>query len=467
MFCIFVLLGILPCLFIQAGIIHRYEKNVIDERTTEIQNQCMSLANKLSRENYLTSQRRAALDEAVDIDSALSTLSAIYSGQVMVVDASYRIIKDSYDLNTGKTILSPGVIQCFRGDNTSSFYEKQRYLEVTVPVMDSAGEEIAGVVLFYTSTDSIQQSIEVFRSMMGLRFIILSAVIVVLAGLLSFLLIIPVRRVKTEMEQQAEAMETSQDLKVRSYTEVQDIIDELNLALNRARVLDESRQEFVSNVSHELKTPITSMKVLADSLISQEGNVPVEIYQEFMSDIVEEIDREDKIINDLLTLVRLDKKAAEVNIQEVNLNGLLKALMKRIRPIADERNIELVLETFRPVNAEVDEVKISLALNNLIENAVKYNKEGGWVRVSLNADHRYFYVKVADSGAGIPPEEQDHIFERFYRGDKSHSNQISGTGLGLAIARSAVIMHRGSIRVHSEENKGTTFTVRVPLKYVS
>ena len=440
---------------------------MIDERTTEIQNQCMSLANKLSRENYLTSQRRAALDEAVDIDSSLSTLSAIYSGQVMVVDASYRIIKDSYDLNTGKTILSPGVIQCFHGDNTSSFYEKQRYLEVTVPVMDSAGEEIAGVVLFYTSTDSIQQTIESFRSMMGLRFIIISAVIVVLSALLSFLIVIPIRRVKTAMEQQAEAMEASQDLQVTSYTEVQDIIDELNLALNRARVLDESRQEFVSNVSHELKTPITSMKVLADSLVSQEGNVPVEIYQEFMSDIVDEIDREDKIINDLLTLVRLDKKASEINIQEVNLNSLLEALMKRLRPIADERNIELVLETFRPVNAEVDEVKISLALNNLIENAVKYNKEGGWVRVSLNADHRYFYVKVADSGAGIPEEDQDHIFERFYRGDKSHSNQISGTGLGLAIARSAVIMHRGSIRVHSEENKGTTFTVRVPLKYVS
>ena len=131
-----------------------------------------------------------------------------------------------------------------------------------------------------------------------------------------------------------------------------------------------------------------------------------------------------------------------------------------------------MLESFRPVNAEVDETKLTLALSNLVENAIKYNKEGGWVHVSLNVDNKYFYVKVEDSGIGIPKEAQTRIFERFYRVDKSHSREIGGTGLGLAIARnaitrSAILMHRGAIKVYSKEGEGTTFTVRIPLIYVN
>ena len=111
-------------------------------------------------------------------------------------------------------------------------------------------------------------------------------------------------------------------------------------------------------------------------------------------------------------------------------------------------------------------MKLTLALSNLVENAIKYNVDAGWVRVSLNADHKYFYVTVADSGVGIPEDNLDHIFERFYRVDKSHSREIGGTGLGLAITRSAVLMHHGAVKVYSKENEGTTFSVRIPLTYI-
>ena len=230
--------------------------------------------------------------------------------------------------------------------------------------------------------------------------------------------------------------------------------------------MDDSRQEFVSNVSHELKTPLTSMKVLADSLLSQE-EVPAELYQEFMGDLSEEIERENKIINDLLSLVKMDKTATPLNIKSENINELVERILKRLRPIAANRNVEVVFESFRPVSAEVDEMKLSLAISNLVENAVKYNHDGGWVHVSLNADHKYFYVEVADSGIGIPEDSVEHIFERFYRVDKSHSREIGGTGLGLSIARNAVVMHRGAVKVFSQEGEGTTFTIRIPLTYVS
>ena len=145
---------------------------------------------------------------------------------------------------------------------------------------------------------------------------------------------------------------------------------------------------------------------------------------------------------------------------------LLEDILKRLRPIADKRNIDLILDSFRPVEADVDELKFTSAISNLVENAIKYNVDDGWVRVSLDADHKFFYVTVADSGMGIPEDSLSRIFERFYRVDKSHSREIGGTGLGLAITRSTIGMHHGVIKVFSKEGEGTTFSVRVPLSYI-
>ena len=123
----------------------------------------------------------------------------------------------------------------------------------------------------------------------------------------------------------------------------------------------------------------------------------------------------------------------------------------------------MVFESVRPVVAEVDEVKMTLIMTNLVENAIKYNKEHGRVKVVLDADHQFFTFEVSDTGLGIPADSLAHIYERFYRVDKSHSREIGGTGLGLAITKSAVLMHRGAITVDSAEGEGTRFTVKIPL----
>ena len=236
--------------------------------------------------------------------------------------------------------------------------------------------------------------------------------------------------------------------------------------LSKLKAVDQSRQEFVSNVSHELKTPITSIRVLADSLMGM-GDVPVELYREFMEDISGEIDRESKVIDDLLALVKMDKSEAGLNVALTNINALAEQIMKRLRPIANRKKVELILESMREVSADVDEVKLTLAISNLIENAIKYNVEAGWVRVTLDADHKFFYIKVADSGIGIPEEAQDRIFERFYRVDKARSREMGGSGLGLAITRSVVLMHKGAIKLSSKEGEGSVFTLRIPLNYIA
>ena len=196
-------------------------------------------------------------------------------------------------------------------------------------------------------------------------------------------------------------------------------------------------------------------------------HVPEELYKEFMTDISDEIDRESKIIDDLLTLVRMDKESPEMSFQSANVNSLVEMVLKRLRPIARKRNIEVIFESMREVTADIDEVKLSLAINNLVENAIKYNKEDGWVRVTLDADHKFFYLKVADSGVGIPEEFKDRVFERFYRVDKARSRETGGTGLGLAITKNVILLHHGAVRVESKEGEGTIFLVRIPVIYIS
>ena len=206
--------------------------------------------------------------------------------------------------------------------------------------------------------------------------------------------------------------------------------------------------------------------MLADSIIMNPDTTQEE-YREFMYDISSEIDRENAIINDLLSLVRMEKRVDDLNVTETNVNELLELIVKRLKPIADKANVELRYECFRPVTAQIDETKIALVMTNLIENGIKYNKpEGGWVNVALNSDQSFMYLTVSDSGIGIPEESLDHIFERFYRVDKSHSREIGGTGLGLAITKSAITMHNGAIKVTSTEGEGSSFLVRIPLTHI-
>ena len=451
--------GILPGIIAYMGIIKAYESRAVSLRTAEIQNQCTILCDQLNSYNYLVDNS----SEVVNV--SLTQLTNIYNGRVMIVNRELTVIKDTYALDEGKTIVSENVIRCMKGESTNYYDKKNRYIEVTSPITESGSEEITGVMLASVSTDTIEDSLRIFYTKgRGILWII-GILMLAFSVLVAYLLVQPLGKIRNDIENITEGFE-DEELHVNTYRETRQISEAFNKLLGRLKTVDASREEFVSNVSHELKTPLASMKVLADSLVLQE-QVPVELYQEFMEDIAKEIDRENDIINDLLTLVKMGKTAPDLNIAPVNINQLLELILKRLKPIAEKKNVEVVLESFRPVTAEIDEVKMTLAVSNLVENAIKYNNEGGWVHVSLNADHKFFYIKVADSGIGIPKEDQDHIFERFYRVDKSHSREIGGTGLGLAIARNAVIIHRGSIKVYSNPGEGTTFTVRVPMIYVS
>lgn len=455
---ILIILGIAPGIVVMKMVINNYAGRAVSVRTQDVMNQCDILCSLLIKENYLNDPGSQAAN------SKLELFSNVYNGRVLIVDRDFKVVKDTYQAEEGKTLVNPLVIRCFKGERASDYNKKSKVLEVAVPVKSPDVPQLQGAMLVSVSAEEMSSNVAYLEQKGILIVGIIAALAVLLAYVLSTVLVKPLARVTKAIEDLTDGFQ-NEEISVPDYTETELITDAFNKMVTRMKVLDESRQEFVSNVSHELKTPLTSMKVLADSLVGQQG-IPEELYQEFMGDITAEIDRENKIITDLLSLVKMDKKAADVNITHMDINQLLEDILKRLRPIADKRNIDLILDCFRPVEADVDEVKFTLAISNLVENGIKYNVDDGWVRVSLDADHKYFYVTVADSGMGIPEDSIDKIFERFYRVDKSHSKEIGGTGLGLAITRSSIAMHHGAIKVFSREGEGTTFSVRIPLSYI-
>lgn len=398
------------------------------------------------------------------INKAFEYYSEVYDARMLLVDADFVIRLDTYAYEKNKTIISSNVLKAVAtGMSSNSYDSATKSIEVASPVKGNDGK-VHGVVVLDRSLNDLVGFNSGLRDSHVVRVTMIVMVMLV-AAFAAKIIVKPISILIHKFHENNMGY-YSDDNSSWQYTELEELSEVFNDTMSKIRKEEESRNEFVSNVSHELKTPITSMKVLADSLNGQE-NVPVELYQEFMQDIVDEIDRESKIIDDLLSLVKLDRTNPVINISSVNINDLLELILKRLRPIAAKKNVELVLESFRPVVAEVDEVKITLAISNLVENAIKYNREEGWVHVSLNADHQYFYVRVEDSGIGIPKECQQWVFDRFYRVDKARSRQSGGTGLGLAIVKNCITMHHGDIKLHSEEDVGSVFTVRIPINYIS
>lgn len=456
---VFVVIGIVPLIIFSLVLLNVYRTRSISQRISEIQVRGNVISNLIVGSGYLTAEG----EQSERVDTELSQVSDMYDGRILIIDSKLKVVRDTYGLEEGGVVIIPEVIQCFRGNTTKIVNQHKNNVEVYLPIDSADHKSVYGVIVMNFSFQSIQSLFDNIQTVCISIILLIAVNIIVVSWLYTGKLVKPLKKMVGSIRH-IESGDFSEQIDIRDNMEVEQISSAINSMLSKVQNLEDSRQEFVSNVSHELKTPITSIKVLVESLMMQE-DTPVELYREFMGDINQELDRMNKIVNDLLSLVKMDKSAVQMCIEEVNINEFIEGILKGITPIASQRNIEIIFESVRPVSAQIDSVKLGMAFTNIIENAVKYNFDNGWVRVTLNADHKFFYLRVADSGVGIPEELQDHIFERFYRVDKARSRETGGNGLGLAITRNAILIHRGSIKVHSVEKQGTTFAVRIPLIY--
>lgn len=234
--------------------------------------------------------------------------------------------------------------------------------------------------------------------------------------------------------------------------------------ITERELTDKVRTDFVANISHELKTPVGAMSLLAETIMGELADVPAaRSLEPLVQRVVNESQRVSRIIDDLLELASIEFRGA-VRGERVSLRSAAGEAVGRVQPFADAKSITMVREFGSDdVAVSGDPAQIGSAIGNLVENAVKYTDPGGRVTVTVSSDGQSAVVSVADTGAGIAPEHLDRIFERFYRVDPGRSRETGGTGLGLAIVRHVAENHGGEVNVTSTQGEGTTFTLRLPL----
>ena len=223
---------------------------------------------------------------------------------------------------------------------------------------------------------------------------------------------------------------------------------------------EQMRREFTANVSHELRTPMTAISGYAE--IMMQGLVQPQDMKPFAEKIYKEANRLISLIADIIQLSQLDEGGSQFQMQQVALDMVMEEVEQRLQPLAEKKDVSLTMLA-EPVTVQGNRQVLQEILYNLCENAIKYNKPQGTVQMSLQQLDGKAVVTVADTGIGIPVEEQQRVFERFYRVDKSHSRIIGGTGLGLSIVKHGVQMHHGEISMESELGEGTRIVVRLPL----
>lgn len=230
----------------------------------------------------------------------------------------------------------------------------------------------------------------------------------------------------------------------------------INKQMSELKKKDNMRREFTANVSHELKTPLTSISGFAE--LMKNGDVPNETVTDFSKSIYDETQRLISLVNDIIKISELDEKSISLKSESVDLYELSKKNIERLKSEAAKRNVTLNLIG---ANSEIVGIRKILdeMIYNLCDNAIKYNNENGRVDIVLNSTEYRVYLTVRDTGIGIPKEHQSRVFERFYRVDKSHSKKVGGTGLGLAIVKHGALYHNADISLKSAEGKGTSITI--------
>lgn len=448
--------GLIPLFLFTAVVFKTTENYFIEEKKKELLNQANIFSGHITISGYLKNKdMRHAFDRDIELTSEQGGF------RIIVTDDMGVVIEDSNGTDNGKTIIIPEIVEALETKDVAREQESGDIYVVT-SIVDESGKK-AGTVLIIYKPEDIHAMIAGIRKPVYIMTILISCIVLTFVLVLSHTITGPLSKLMEVIRNISEGhFDERMPVDENSDNEIMQVGAAVNNMAEKLEEVETSRQHFVSNVSHELKTPLSSIKVLSESILL-DSEAPKETYIEFLKDINSEVDRMTEIINDLLTLVKLDQKEIPVTFNQESLNSVIEDIVKRLRPLADNKNIDFEYTAVKEVNAEIDRTKFTLAVSNLVENGIKYTDEGGKVKVVLDCDHQNAFITVSDTGIGMAEEELSKIFQRFYRIDKTRNRETGGTGLGLSITHSTVLMHNGSIKVTSRENEGTTFVVRIPL----
>ena len=409
-----------------------------------------------------------------EISRVIEENSASVNGRIMLLDMDGKVQYDSFNVMCGcrlkldevSRVIAGGEKKAY-GTHTPGRAEVERmsgeqnadHLAYSVYAMESQDGRV-GAVLYVSRIQSMMDSLYSVRMQLISVFLVIALAAMALAMILSQVLTKPITSLSRTMRKMGRG-----DLSVRAPVsgsgELRELAENYNTMAAQLESLDRTRSQFVSNASHELKTPLATMKIMLETLIYQ-PDMPADLRQEFMSDMNHEIDRLTRIITDLLTLTSMDNDETRLSAETVDMSVLTEETVRQLQPAAESHSQTMKTEIEPGVTILGDRIKLNQILYNLMDNAIKYTPDGGEIGVSLAMGEEMAVWRVRDNGVGIPREDQEHIFERFYRVDKARSRETGGTGLGLSIVRQLVNFEGGTVTVESSPGKGSVFTVRLP-----
>lgn len=427
-----------------------------------------------TRDMIYKSKQASVLDKATLITSSFSgmdTLTTANTSQVIsvlgelnvarvsITDAEGKVLYDSLDKRSavGQYLLLPQVIQALSGQDV--FYCRYGKWQVescaAVPIM-AYGTAVGCVYIADVDLQqgALIQALE--RNVLRISFAV--EIILILASLIFALISTRKMRQIFDSMQKAREGEYSHKLSVHGSDEYAALGREFNKLTDRLQVSENAQRQFVSDASHELKTPLASIKLLSDSILQYD--MDTQTMKEFVGDIGNEADRLTRLTQKLLAISKAEVVRQEHEV--VDLSQTIGKVFKMLVQLADTRSVRLTCTMDKDCTVLTMEDDMYQIVFNLVENAIKYNRDGGLVHVELRRLQDDVLLTVEDTGIGIPEDARAHVFERFYRVDKARSRQAGGSGLGLSIVRELVQRNFGSICVEGRDEGGTRFVVRFP-----
>lgn len=398
----------------------------------------------------------------------LDSTAADIEGRVLLIDMDGKVQMDTLSALEGTRISAPEAVTVLTGAESIAYGihpvgngTEGDYAALCAAAVMQDGH-LLGTVLLISPVTELRQAILTVEHQLLTVFMGVAASALAAAFLFAVALTAPVKALTSAIRRMGRG-DLSARVQVKASGEMRELAESYNAMAEKIENFDRSRSQFVQNASHELKTPLATMKLLLENLIYQ-PDMPPELRVEFMQDMNHEIDRLSGIITDLLTLTQMDSQETGVQSAPVDFSALCTESVHALVPAAENAGLHLETRIGEDVCLMGDTSKLGQVVYNLIDNAVKYTPQGGRVTVTLAADGGEAVLSVRDTGIGIPPEDAKHIFDRFYRVDKARSRATGGTGLGLSIVRQMVQLHGGTITVDSTPGEGSVFTVRLPMR---
>ena len=423
---ILVIIGIVPMIIVEKGIVESYEERAVAVRSITVKNQCDIICDQMVQQNYLEDQSSEA------INSELNILNNIYGGRIMIIDENFRIVKDTYDLDRGKTMVSQEVIDSYNGKDTSRYDSKSSYIEMTIRIQDKETKETLGVMLMSVSTDEIQANMNILEQKGTMILMIVMVLVLVLGYFLSGILVRPFQKVTRSIENLTDGY-LDEDISVPDYLET----------------------ELITNVSHDIKTPLTSIINYVDIL--KRSDIADEKIRGYLDILEAKAQRLKTLTEDVVEASKVSSGNITLECMDMNLTELVQQTEGEFAEKFEARGLTMVVNLpEEPAVVHVDGRRMWRVLENIFGNAAKYAMPGTRVYADLtvSGNHVNFSLKnVSEQQLNISADE---LTERFIRGDLSRSTE--GSGLGLSIAKSLTEMQGGRFELYLD---GDLFRVNI------